>query len=118
MTTLQKLQEELSQAKLNIKIAKSVTTIIEAFKNRENYTFESYTGTKRLFNSDKLFSFWDLNISFKMIKNYEELYEINFDSKPLDTKELKSAIKFFESEKKKENSNAGKIMDQMAKELI
>ena len=98
MRTTEKLQANLQKAKTEIKFAESIEIVLQAFQNRESYTFDMLSGrVKELFMFDSILKFGEIRISSKGIKGYEELHMIVFDEKPNNTKELKKVVKFIET---------------------
>ena len=116
MTTIETLTAELNQAKLNIKLAEAITTIVEAFKNKEDYVFETNYSPCSLFENNFI-SCGKLSLRLNHVKHYEEMFEICFDKKTTSVKKIKAAVKLYEGEQAKENFMATELMRSIRKEL-
>lgn len=98
MTTIEKLTAELEEAKLKMKIAKACNLVVDAFLNKDDFKFETSSGTRHLFSeSSYFFSCGSMALKAWNVKNYEELYKIVFDVAPTNTKGLRAAVKLIES---------------------
>ncbi len=97
MNTLERIEKELAEAKIKLKLAKAAQVVFDAFNNRERYSFENIVGDKHvLFGRDKIMMFAELQIKASDVKHFDEMYEINYDVKPSFTRELRLALQLIE----------------------
>lgn len=115
-SSLEKFEAEAEAAKLKVKFAKAVLIMIDAFKRKDEFEFESFSGACVIFE-DKLINRNRLTVTFKNVKHFEELHEIKFDKKPNNTKDLKSAMKLIESSVKS-NLRLVDVVWEMVKEEL
>lgn len=97
MTTLETITNDLAEAKKKMKVALATEVVVRAFQNKEQYKFESYSGTQELFRRETLISCASLTITTDDVKHYNEIHKINLDAIPENTKEIMKALKIIEA---------------------
>ena len=106
MNTLDKLIEDLATATVKVGIAHASYVIIDAFNNKDDFTYTWLDEKTELFKRcDKILNFGRLGITLTDVKHYEEMYKISFDKSPDNTKALKKALKIYEKFDEDNNIN-------------
>ena len=102
--TLTQLKKELKAAQLNVKLGEAAVIIIDAFDNKERFTYEVelcgrdnlnhalYTG----FDNDHFMSCGRLTMKVRTVKHFEDIYKIWYDKKSGLTDELMRALRLYE----------------------
>ena len=98
MTTTEKINQELEQIKLKLKIAKACELVVDSFLNKDELYFTCpFTGNKiYAIKSENIFSCYRISLTSSQIKHFEDLHKISFDKKSGKTSKLYTALKLIE----------------------
>ena len=124
---IKRLNRDLEIAKKRLKIAESVEIIVNAFLNKENFTFDyNYNrGNHKLFKSETILKFAQLELTLNQINHYENMFKIwngtginGTGINDSEFKKLKKAVKFYDSVKDEEELNSCDLMIKIVQSII
>ena len=99
------LTDQVTKENFNLKFANMSLIVIEAYKNRESFSFEGFRETRYLFKRDsftgdfkEILSYSELAINTESCRRYNEMHKIRFDTSISCPafKELKRAVSFLQ----------------------
>lgn len=118
MKTIESIQSKIDVLKTEIKIAKKMTLICEAYKRKEDFTYLTRSGLKEDLFRHKLWRYGGLGVRNYDLEHFEKMYKLCFH-KPFtrsNFKNVKHSIRFINAQIKLDNNNYWSICASIYKE--